>query len=113
ISIQTVGVFLMNKEKKVVVPVDFKQKDIYMISFVQFYLTVAACKQSVKVECEETLQVTKQLKEEHRMAVNGAARNNHDLLSFVKPNIIRLNEGKHLTVVAEEPMSLPSSPSQI
>lgn len=41
---QTQGVFLMNKEQRAVVPVDFKEKDISMIPFIQFYLTVAVCR---------------------------------------------------------------------
>lgn len=58
----------------------------------------------------------KQLKEEHKMALNAATANgNQDsrpsLLSIVNPSIIRLNEGKHMSIVAEEgPMSVPSSP---
>lgn len=47
---QTQGVFLMNNEQKAVVPVDFKEKDISMIPFIQFYLTVAVCKRCKKVE---------------------------------------------------------------
>ncbi|KAI8974437.1 hypothetical protein BDB01DRAFT_728946 [Pilobolus umbonatus] len=50
ISIQTQRVFLMNKEQRMVVPVDFKEKDIIMIPFIQFYLTVAVCRQCKKVE---------------------------------------------------------------
>ena len=41
---QTLGAFLMNKEQRVVVPVDFKEKDITMIPFIQFYLTLAVCR---------------------------------------------------------------------
>ncbi|KAG0745759.1 hypothetical protein G6F57_001287 [Rhizopus arrhizus] len=104
-SMQTLGVFLMNKEQRVVVPVDFKEKGITMIPFLQFYLTLAA-------GCEESLKVIKQLKEERKMAM---ANRNQDcrpsLLSFLNPSIIRLNEGKHMSIVAEEgPMSVPSSP---
>ncbi|KAI7882130.1 uncharacterized protein EV154DRAFT_523166 [Mucor mucedo] len=108
-SMQTQGVFLMNKEQKAVVPVDFKEKDISMIPFIQFYLTVAT-------GCEETLEVIKQLKKEHKMTVNAATANGNqdsrlNLLSIVNPSIIRLNEGKHMNVVAEEgPMSAPGSP---
>ncbi|KAI9340614.1 hypothetical protein BD770DRAFT_422260 [Pilaira anomala] len=103
-SMQTQGVFLMNKEQKAVVPVDFKEKDISMIPFIQFYLTVAT-------GCEETLEVIKQLKKEHKMTVNAATANGNqdsrlNLLSIVNPSIIRLNEGKHMNIVAEEgPMS--------
>lgn len=49
------------------------------------------------------------------MAVNAAMANgNQDsrpsLLSIMNPSIIRLNEGKHMSIVAEEgPMSVPSS----
>lgn len=52
----------------------------------------------------------------HKMAANAAMVNgNQDsrpsLLSIVNPSIIRLNEGKHMSIVAEEgPMSVPSSP---
>lgn len=56
----------------------------------------------------------KQLKEEHKTAVNAAASNtdcSQCLLSFVNPSIIRLNEGKHMAAVAEEGlMSVPNSP---
>ncbi|KAI9005466.1 hypothetical protein CLU79DRAFT_713129 [Phycomyces nitens] len=108
-SMQTLGVFFMTKEQRVVVPVEFKEKDISMIPFIQFYLTLAA-------ECEESLIAIKQLKEEHKIAVNAPMANKNQecrpsLLSMVNPSIIRLNEGKHTSVVAEEgPMSMPCSP---
>ncbi|KAI9019528.1 hypothetical protein CLU79DRAFT_757669 [Phycomyces nitens] len=104
-SMQTLGVFLMTKEQRVVVSVEFKEKDISMIPFIQFYLTLAA-------GCEESLIAIKQLKEEHKMAVNAATANrNHEcrpsLLILVNTSIIRLNEGKHTSVVVEEgPMSM-------
>lgn len=41
---QTLGVSLMNKEQRVVVPIDFKEKDITMIPFIQFYLTLTVCR---------------------------------------------------------------------
>ncbi|KAI8646534.1 hypothetical protein BD408DRAFT_336494 [Parasitella parasitica] len=110
ISMETQGAFLMNKEQKAVVPVDFKEKDISMIPFIQFYLTLAA-------GCEESLEVIKQLKEEHKMAVNaatGSQGSRPSLLSVVNPSKIRLNEGKHMSIVAEEgPMSIPASPDHL
>ncbi|ORE16875.1 hypothetical protein BCV71DRAFT_10816 [Rhizopus microsporus] len=43
-SMQALGVFLMNKEQKVIAPVDFKEKDILMVPFMEFYLILAICR---------------------------------------------------------------------
>ncbi|KAI9486425.1 MAG: hypothetical protein EXX96DRAFT_626596 [Benjaminiella poitrasii] len=72
-SMQTVGVLPMNKEQRV------------------RYLDGA-----------ENLQVIRQLKEEHKAAVNRSQDCKPSLLSFVNPSITGLNEGKHMSIVAEE-----------
>ncbi|EIE80265.1 hypothetical protein RO3G_04970 [Rhizopus delemar RA 99-880] len=74
-SIQALGVFLMVKEQRVVVPVDFKEKDISMIPFIQFYLPLAVCGRCRKSGREESLKAIQQLKEEHKVAVNAVAAN--------------------------------------
>lgn len=55
------------------------------------------------------------MKEEHKEVVNAAMSNGcRDLRPslLINPSIIRLNEGKHMCVVAEEgPMSVPGSPN--
>ncbi|CEG76176.1 hypothetical protein RMATCC62417_11108 [Rhizopus microsporus] len=109
ISVQALGVYLMDEEQKVVVSVDFKQKDITMMPFFfNFFLTL-------ETGLEESLQVIKQLKEEHKTAVNATTTSSlnysQSLLSLVNSSIIRLNEGKQMTAAAEEGlMSKPSSP---
>ncbi|KAI7848540.1 hypothetical protein BDC45DRAFT_450041 [Circinella umbellata] len=108
-SIQGKGVFVMNKEQRVKVPVEFSSKDIELVPFVNFYVILASA-------FDETLDVVEALKTEHKDAMrklsaaslNKEKRNKHtNLLNVVDPIIIRLNEGKHASVVAEHG---PSSP---
>lgn len=55
-----------------------------------------------------------QLKNKHKDALRSGTHGNRTLLSSViKPVMVRLNEEKHLTIVADEvPMSVPGSPQQ-
>lgn len=40
---QAPGLYLMNKEKTVKVPVDFKDKDSTLLPYIQFYLSLGVC----------------------------------------------------------------------
>ncbi|KAI7874548.1 hypothetical protein K492DRAFT_137713 [Lichtheimia hyalospora FSU 10163] len=110
LSAQEQNVYIMNKEQKVIVPVDFKEKDVTILPFIQFHLTLAA-------GCKESLQVISQLKKEHKVAEKKATTSTSSnnsrsrLLNMIDPVIVRLNEGKRMNIVAEEgPSSMPNSP---
>ncbi|KAI9265547.1 hypothetical protein EDC94DRAFT_559778 [Helicostylum pulchrum] len=66
---QAPGVFLMNKKQRVEVPVNFKEKDVLIVPFIEFYLTLVVC----NAGCEESSKVLKQLEEEHKVVVNAKA----------------------------------------
>ncbi|KAI9488790.1 hypothetical protein BDB00DRAFT_771874 [Zychaea mexicana] len=104
-SVQSPGIFVMNKEQKVEVPVKFAQKDLYLLEFIEFYKSLA-------LALEDTTEILTQLKQEHK-EVKSSNTNCKSLLGSIDPVIIRLNEGKHLGIVADEgPMSVPPSPDR-
>ncbi|KAI8880635.1 hypothetical protein K501DRAFT_190942 [Backusella circina FSU 941] len=107
-SIQAPGVYLMTKEQRVDVPVKFVAKDIELIPFIEFHKTVA-------VACENTIDTIIKLKKEHIVKTRSNDENEPEdtsLLCHVNPSIIRINEGKHTNVVADDgPQSAPNSPS--
>ncbi|KAI9033716.1 hypothetical protein CLU79DRAFT_691975 [Phycomyces nitens] len=103
-STQAPGVYVMNKEQRVEVPVTFSQKDITLQPFVCFYKTLAAA-------CEETLGVLKDLKQEHKASLRLEDIRRPSLSTIVNPVIIRLVEGKHESSITDEgPLSDPSTP---
>ncbi|KAG2217796.1 hypothetical protein INT45_001121, partial [Circinella minor] len=103
-SVQAPGVFVMNKEQRVEVPVNFFEKNASLIPFLEFYSTVAGA-------CAETVETMGLLRAEHVSALRKTTKTGN-LTSIVNPVIIRLNEGKHMTIVADEgPMSIPGSPN--
>lgn len=63
--------------------------------------------------CEETLSVLKDLKQEHKVSLRSSKdKTQQKLCNIINPIIIRLNEGKHASIVADHgPMSLPNSPT--
>ncbi|KAI9496390.1 hypothetical protein BDB00DRAFT_881992 [Zychaea mexicana] len=96
-------VFVMHKEQCVEVPVNFSEKNELLVPFIEFYSTVAA-------GCAETVDIMVLLKAEHVVASRKKCKTT-SLTSIVDPVIVRLNEGKHMTIVADEgPMSVPGSP---
>ncbi|ORX48590.1 hypothetical protein DM01DRAFT_252525 [Hesseltinella vesiculosa] len=106
-SLQSPGVFVMNKEQRVTVPIKFVEKDMQLLPFICFYKTLT-------IACEDTLLTLKQLKEEHKYALRSKDTESTLTLDIlVDPMIIRLNEAKHASIVASEgPQSQPSSPSR-
>ncbi|KAI9313576.1 hypothetical protein BX666DRAFT_1864022 [Dichotomocladium elegans] len=103
-STQAPGLYIMNKEQRVDVPIRFSEKDITLLPFICFFKTLAAA-------CEETLSVLKELKKEHKTILRSKDKERENLCRIVDPVIIRLNEGKHASIVAEHgPASVPSSP---
>ncbi|KAI7855700.1 hypothetical protein BDC45DRAFT_505673 [Circinella umbellata] len=127
-SVQEKGVFIMNKEQRVKVPVEFSSKDVELVPFVNFYATLANA-------FEETLDVVEALKTEHKDAlrklslsstiketnsnisssststITTTIKKPTNLLNVVDPIIIRLNEGKHTSVVADHGPSSPDHSS--
>ncbi|KAI9481054.1 MAG: hypothetical protein EXX96DRAFT_618020 [Benjaminiella poitrasii] len=94
----------MTKEQRVNIPVNFSEKDITVLPFICFFKTFA-------VACEETLSVLKEFKQEHKIIIRSKDKKQQKLCSIINLMIIRLNEGKHASIVAEHgPMSMPSSP---
>ncbi|KAI7860402.1 hypothetical protein BDC45DRAFT_101397 [Circinella umbellata] len=101
-SVQSPEIFVMNKEQKVEVPVKFAQKDLYLLEFIEFYKSLA-------LALRDITEILTQLKQEHKEA-KASNPNCKSLLGSVDPVIIRLKEGKHLGIVADEgPMSVPPS----
>ncbi|KAI8971595.1 hypothetical protein BDF20DRAFT_907297 [Mycotypha africana] len=85
-STQAPSLYIMTKEQKVIVPVSFFEKDITILPFICFFKTLA----------------------------NQRTKRPQKLSNIINPMIIRLNEGKHASIVAEHgPMSVPSSPIHI
>ncbi|KAI8380236.1 hypothetical protein BD560DRAFT_323901, partial [Blakeslea trispora] len=103
-STKAPGIYVMNKEQRVDVPVRFSDKDVTLLPFICFFKTLA-------VACTETLSVLKELKKDHKAILRSKDKERVSLCNIVDPVIIRLNEGKHAGIVAEHgPMSIPSSP---
>ncbi|KAI7898051.1 uncharacterized protein BX663DRAFT_582987 [Cokeromyces recurvatus] len=106
-SIQTYGVYLMTKEQRVDVPVNFDEKDVLLIPFIEFYKSVA-------VACETTITNIEQLKKEHKRNMQSTSmvkNKEQNLLELIDPSIIRINEGKHTNIVIDSgPQSAPTSP---
>ncbi|CAO3601007.1 unnamed protein product [Absidia cylindrospora] len=89
----------MTKEQRVKVPISFSEKDFTVHPFICFFKTLA-------VACEETLSMLKELKQEHKTILRSKDRKPQNICSIINPIIIRLNEGKHTSIVAEHgPMS--------
>ncbi|CAO3650123.1 unnamed protein product [Mucor hiemalis] len=103
-STQGPGLYIMTKEQRVKVPISFFDKDISVLPFICFFKTLATA-------CKETLSVLKELEQEHKTVLRSNDMNPRNLCDIINSMIIRLNEGKHTSIVAEHcPMSLPSSP---
>ncbi|KAG0928310.1 hypothetical protein G6F57_013565 [Rhizopus arrhizus] len=104
-STQAPGIYIMTKEQRVNVPISFSETDITILPFICFFKTLA-------IACEETLSVLKELRQEHKTILRSKDQRPQKLSSIVNPMIIRLNEGKHTSIVAEHgPMSVPNSPN--
>ncbi|CAO3695775.1 unnamed protein product [Rhizopus stolonifer] len=98
-STQAPGIYIMTKEQRVNVPISFSEKDITVYPFICFFKTLA-------IACEETLSVLKELKQEHKAILRSKDKRPRNLCSIINPTIIRLNERKHTSIVAEHgPMS--------
>ncbi|EIE91084.1 hypothetical protein G6F46_009389 [Rhizopus delemar] len=98
------GIYTMTKEQSVNVPISFSEKDITVLPFICFFKTLA-------IACEENLSVLKELKQENKTILRSKDKKPQKLCSIINPMIIRLNEGKHTSIVAEHgPMSVLSSP---
>ncbi|KAG0171798.1 hypothetical protein DFQ28_004777 [Apophysomyces sp. BC1034] len=99
------GVYVMVKEQRVVVPVEFHNKDLTLQPFVTFH-------KSLGMACMDSLEELKALKNEHKEFFRSPGITRPSLASLVRSMVIRLNEAKHASVVADDgPMSGPESPS--
>ncbi|KAI9274479.1 hypothetical protein BDA99DRAFT_432317, partial [Phascolomyces articulosus] len=103
LSTQVPGIYIMTKEQWVNVPITFSEKDLTVLPFICFFNTLA-------IACEETLSVLNELKQEHKTILRSKDKKPQKLSNIISPMIIRLNEGKYASIVADHgPMSLPSS----
>ncbi|KAG2216199.1 hypothetical protein INT45_000799 [Circinella minor] len=95
-SVQAPNIFVMNKGQRVeVIPVNVSSKDLHLTKYIEFYKSLASA-------CEDTMKTLAQLKDEHKDALHSATCGNRAILNSVKPLMVRLNEGKHMTIVADE-----------
>ena len=112
----------MNKEQKIEVPVKFAQKDLYLFEFIEFYnsLAVSWQKKQLKSMIRKYKLIGCNLLNVYSWHLSIPKKHLHNwkksikipsqviimscisLLGSVDPVIIRLNEGKYMSIVADE-----------
>lgn len=64
-----------------------------------------------QVSCERISATLKEMRDEQKFMLRSKSYNQQTICGIVNPIIIRLNEGKHATIVADhDPKSEPNSP---
>ncbi|KAI8391397.1 uncharacterized protein BYT42DRAFT_490602 [Radiomyces spectabilis] len=101
------GLYVMNKEQKVDIVADFEQKETAIVPLINFTNTLA-------VSLVDTVDVLSTLAEEHGEVMKDTRfetqRRRPSLLQHIRPVIVRLNESKHTTDIADDG---PKSPVYI
>ncbi|ORE05396.1 hypothetical protein BCV72DRAFT_230012 [Rhizopus microsporus var. microsporus] len=88
------SVYVMIKEQRVAVPIDFN-RDLTLESFVTFHKPLK--KKFTHEKCRWPLKV---LKTEQKRFLRSPGVSYPNLASLVNPRVIRLNEAKHVSIVA-------------
>ena len=60
LSVQAPTIFVMNKEQRVEVPVDFASKVLYLTSYIEFYKSIAVSWQKKKLYFIELMEGTRE-----------------------------------------------------